>query len=87
MELNILLAQIDLKTNILKVQNSLDEIKEKNPHRNDLIDSMEQSVGELKYVSKVIREMEKDMVLHFHRIMTLERLNNELQTELKIKKF
>lgn len=87
MELNILLAKIDLKTNILKVQNSLDEIKEKNPHRNDLIDSMEQSVGELKYVSKVIQEMEKDMVLHFHRIMTLERLNNELQTELKIKKF
>ena len=87
MELNILFAKIDLKTNILKIQNSLDEIKEKNPHRNDLIDSMEQSVGELKYVSKVIQEMEKDMVLHFHRIMTLERLNNELQTELKIKKF
>ena len=63
MELNILLAQIDLKTNILKVQNSLDEIKEKNPHRNDLINSMEQSVGELKYVSKVIREMDKNVLI------------------------
>lgn len=87
METNILLAQIDLKTTILKLETSLQDIKDNNPKRTDLIDSMEQSLNDLMNVSKTFVAMEKELQLQHHRIMTLERLNNEIQTELNIKKF
>lgn len=87
METNILLAQIDLKTTILKLETSLQDIKDNNPKRTDLIDSMEQSLNDLMNVSKTFIEMEKELQLQHHRIMTLERFNNEIQTELNIKKF
>jgi len=87
METSILLAQIDLKTTILKLKASLQDIKDNNPKRIDLIDSMEQSLNDLINVSKTFVSMEKELQLQHHRIMTLERLNNEIQTELNIKKF
>ncbi len=87
METSILLAQIDLKTTILKLKTSLQDIKDNNPKRTDLIDSMEQSLNDLMNVSKIFVAMEKELQLQHHRIMTLERLNNEIQTELNIKKF
>lgn len=87
METSILLAQIDLKTTILKLETSLQDIKDNNPKRTDLIDSMEQSLNDLINVSKTFVAMEKELQLQHHRIMTLERLNNEIQTELNMKKF
>ena len=87
METNILLAKIDLRTTILKLELSLQDIKDNNPKRTDLIDSMEQSLNDLINVSKTFVAMEKELQLQHHRIMTLERLNNEIQTELNIKKF
>lgn len=87
METSILLAQIDLKTTILKLETSLQDIKDNNPKRTDLIDSMKQSLNDLMNVSKTFVAMEKELQLQHHRIMTLERLNNEIQTELNMKKF
>lgn len=87
METNILLAQIDLKTTILKLETSLQNIKDNNPKRTDLIDSMEQSLNDLMNVSKTFIAMEKELQIQHHRILTLERLNNLIQTELNIKKF
>jgi hypothetical protein len=87
METNILLAKIDLRTTILKLESSLQDIKDNNPKRTDLIDSMEQSLNDLINISKTFVAMEKELQLQHHRIMTLERLNNEIQTELNIKKF
>ncbi len=87
METNILLARIDLRTTILKLETSLQDIKDKNPNRTDLIDSMEQSLNDLINISKTFVAMEKELQIQHHRIMTLERLNNEIKTELNIKKF
>ena len=87
METNILLAKIDLRTTILKLELSLQDIKNNNPKRTDLIDSMEQSLNDLMNVSKIFVAMEKELQLQHHRIMTLERLNNEIKTELNINKF
>ena len=87
METNILLARIDLRTTILKLQTSLQDIKDNNPNRNDLIDSMEQSLNDLMNVSKTFIAMEKELQIQHHRILTLERLNNLIQTELNMKKF
>ncbi len=87
METNILLARINLRTTILKLETSLQDIKDNNPKRTDLIDSMEQSLNDLINISKTFVAMEKELQIQHHRIMTLERLNNEIQTELNIKKF
>ena len=87
METNILLAKIDLRTIILKLESSLQDIKDNNPKRTDLIDSMEQSLNDLINISKTFVAMEKELQLQHHRLMTLERLNNEIQTELNINKF
>lgn len=87
METNILLAKIDLRTTILKLELSLQDIKDNNPKRTDLIDSMEQSLNDLINISKTFVAMEKELQLQHHRIMALERLNLELKTELNIKKF
>ena len=87
METNILLAQIDLKNNILKIQSSLEEIKNNQPDRKDVIDSMEHSERELNGVLKIIFAMESELKIQHNRIMSLERLNLELKTEIKINKF
>lgn len=87
METNILLAQIDLKNNILKIQSSLEEIKNNQPDRKDVIESMEHSERELNGVLKVIFAMESELQIQHNRIMSLERLNLELKTEIKTLKF
>ena len=87
METNILLAKIDLRTTILKLELSLQDIKNNNPKRTDLIDSMEQSLNDLINVSKTFVAMEKELQIQHNRIMTLERLNLELKTEIKTVKF
>ena len=87
METNILLAHIDLKSNILKIQSSLEEIRLKQPHRLDVINSMEQSERELKMVLKTMQKMEEELQIQHNRIMSLERLNLELNTEIKTLKF
>ena len=87
METNILLAKIDLRTTILKLELSLQDIKNNNPKRTDLIDSMEQSLNDLMNVSKIFVAMEKELQLQHHRIMALERLNLELKTEIKTLNF
>ena len=68
-----------LWTVYLKIQNSLDNIKEKHGHRNDLIDSMEKSLTEVG-----------DAVLYFEHVdkmlMATNRRNHELELEnIKLK--
>ena len=87
MESNILLAHIDLKANILKIQSSLEEIKLKQPHRTDVIESMQQSERDLIYVLNTMQKMESELQIQHNRIMSLERLNLELKTEIKTIKF
>lgn len=87
MESNILLAHIDLKSNILKIQSSLEEIKLKQPHRTDVINSMQQSERELICVLNTMQKMESELQIQHNRIMALERLNLELKTEINTLKF
>lgn len=87
MGVNVLLAKIDLKSNILKIQSSLEEIKLKQPHRTDVIDSMQQSERELICVLNTMQKMESELQIQHNRIMSLERLNLELKMEIKTLKF
>ena len=62
-----------LWTVYLKIQNSLDNIKEKHGHRTDLIDSMEKSLTEVH-----------DAVLYFEHIDKILQASNKKQFQMEI---
>lgn len=62
-----------LWTVFLKIQNSLDKIKEKHPQRTDLIDSMEKSLTDVG-----------EAVLYFEHIDKLLQASNKKQFQMEI---
>ena len=66
--LEMIKRKTGLWTVYLKIQNSLDNIKEKHGHRKDLIDSMEKSLTEVH-----------DAVLYFEHVDKLLQANNKKQ--------
>ena len=94
MELETLMAKINLKNTCLKLEISLHEIKTKNPKRTDLITSMQQSLGEVRQAILVLEELERELRTSKQMNFNLEKLNLEqkfkikdLETQLKINKF
>jgi hypothetical protein len=68
-----------LWTVYLKIQNSLDNIKEKHGHRTDLIDSMEKSLTEVGEAVQYLNHVDK-------MLMATNRRNHELELEnIKLK--
>lgn len=92
-----MLEMIKRKTGLwmvyLKIQNSLDNIKEKHGHRTDLIDSMEKSLTEVgeavlyfEHCDKMLRsyssksyQMELEIMQLKQQVRNLERRINELE--------
>ena len=62
-----------LWTVYLKIQNSLDNIKEKHGHRKDLIDSMEKSLTEVG-----------EAVLYFEHVDKLLQASNKKQYQMEL---
>ena len=60
-ELDIILSQQKLLKNIIKIQNSVQDIEIKHKDRKDLIDSMNESIHELTDVLKVFRNLEQNL--------------------------
>ncbi len=94
MELETLMAKINLKNTCLKLEISLHDIKTKNPKRTDLITSMQQSLNEVRQAILVLEELERELRTSKQMNFNLEKLNLEqkfkikdLQTQLKINKF
>ena len=71
--LEMIKRKTGLWTVYLKIQNSLDNIKEKHGHRTDLIDSMEKSLTEVH-----------DAVLYFEHVDQLLRASNSKQYKMEI---
>jgi len=91
-ELNIISCRVGIQTTYLKIKLSLEEIKEKNGHRKDLIDSMERTLVDLQEISLVYATMEKEYRAALQSCFRLERLLQEekfkveaLKKELQIK--
>ena len=63
MELDLLSSRINLNHTCLKIQVSIDDIKTKHPNRTDLINSMEQSLHEIKKAMVVYERLEKELEL------------------------
>ena len=71
--LEMIKRKTGLWTVYLKIQNSLDNIKEKHGHRKDLIDSMEKSLTEVG-----------DAVLYFEHVDKLLQASNKKQFAMEI---
>ena len=73
MSIEFIKRKTGLWTVYLKIQNSLDNIKEKHGHRTDLIDSMEKSLTEVH-----------DAVLYFEHLDKLLQASNKKQFAMEI---
>jgi hypothetical protein len=71
--LEMIKRKTGLWTVYLKIQNSLDNIKEKHGHRTELIDSMEKSLTEVG-----------EAVLYFEHIDKLLQASNKKQFQMEI---
>jgi predicted RNase H-like nuclease (RuvC/YqgF family) len=76
-------ASVLLNHTFAKIRSSVDEIKEKHPHRKDLIDSMEQSLIDLNNVRNAYHTLEKEYRAAMQTCFRLERINLELKVENK----
>ena len=73
MSIEFIKRKTGLWTVYLKIQNSLDNIKEKHGHRKDLIDSMEKSLTEVG-----------EAVLYFEHLDKLLQASNKKQFAMEI---
>ena len=83
MELDLLSSRINLNHTCLKLQVSIEDIKNKHPNRTDLISSMEQSLHEIKKAMVVYGTLEKEFRATRQINFDLQHLNLELKQEVK----
>ena len=83
MELDLLSSRINLNHTCLKIQVSIDDIKTKHPNRTDLLNSMEQSLHEIKKAMVVYERLEKEFRTARQINFNLERLNLEQKQEIQ----
>ena len=83
MELELLSSRINLNHTCLKLQVSIEDIKTKHPNRTDLLNSMEQSLHEIKKAMVVYERLEKEFRTARQMNFNLERLNLEQKQEIQ----
>jgi len=83
MELDLLSSRINLNHICLKLQVSIEDIKTKHPNRTDLLNSMEQSLHEIKKAMVVYGTLEKEFRASRQMNFNLERLNLEQKQEIQ----
>ena len=83
MEIQILKARTILRKTLLKLKISRKEIEEKNGHRTDLINSMQETENELSEVLTTFLILEKQAREFSQSAYRLERLNLDLKFENK----
>jgi hypothetical protein len=83
MELDLLSSRINLNHTCLKLQVSIDDIKTKHPNRTDLINSMEQSLHEIKKAMVVYGTLEKEFRATRQINFDLQHINLEQMQEIQ----
>lgn len=83
MELDLLSSRINLNHTCLKLQVSIEDIKNKHPNRTDLITSMQQSLIEITQAILVYQTLEKEFRASRQMNFNLERLNLEQKQEIQ----
>jgi len=83
MELELLSSRINLNHTCLKLQVSIEDIKTKHPNRTDLINSMEQSLHEIKKAMVVYQTLEKEFRVTRQINFDLQHINLEQMQEIQ----
>ena len=83
MELELLSSRINLNHTCLKLQVSIEDIKTKHPNRTDLLNSMEQSLHEIKKAMVVYGTLEKEFRATRQMNFDLQHINLELKQEVQ----
>jgi len=82
-ELDLILARVNINTTIAKLKLSTDEIKQKNPQRIDLTNSMEDSIGQLVFSVSMYDVLEKEY--RTARLLSNNYCNHIMQLEERIR--
>jgi len=67
-----------------KISLSLDEIKQNHPNRKDLIDSMSQSLKDVKEIHRVFLQLENEYRIANKSLFRLELINLDLKHEIEM---
>lgn len=82
-ELDLMLANSQMRMIKLVLQNSINDIKENNPHRIDLIQSMEKRLAELHEIHLTYLRLENEHQMIITKLYDLHRENLELKKQNK----
>jgi len=80
--LEILKAKINLQTTIIKFTSSIEELQAKHPEREDLIDSMLDSLDDVSQFQSVFMEFEDEYLLECKANLRLQMVIADLKQEV-----
>ena len=84
--LDILKAKVNLQTTIIKFTNSIEELQNKHPEREDLIDSMLESLEDVSQFQSVFMQFEDEYLLECKANLRLQMVIADLKQEVLILK-
>ena len=80
--LDILKAKVNLQTTIIKFTNSIEELQSKHPEREDLIDSMLESLEDVSQFQSVFMQFEDEYLLECKANLRLQMVIADLKQEI-----
>lgn len=80
--LDILKAKVNLQTTIIKFTNSIEELQSKHPEREDLIDSMLESLEDVSQFQSVFMQFEDEYILECKANLRLQMVIADLKQEI-----
>lgn len=81
-DLTLLKTSIAFNTTITKLTMSLDDIKENNPNRLDLINSMSETLEDIKYAQRAFKDLEENWRIECKTSFRMAQKSVMLQTEV-----
>ena len=81
--LDTIIAKVNLNKTVLKMETSLDDIKKTNSHRKDLIDSMQESLDDLRQVQMVMDVLDRKVLSLSGEVYRKDKMVLEFMAENK----
>ncbi len=81
--IEVIKAKVNLNKTVLKMETSLDDIKKTHPHRKDLIESMQESLDDLRQAQMIIHVLDKKVLSLSGEVYRKDKLVLEFMAENK----
>ena len=81
--LDTIIAKVNLNKTVLKMETSLDDIKKTHSHRKDLIDSMQESLDDLRQVQMVMDVLDRKVLSLSGEVYRKDKMVLEFMAENK----